>query len=295
MILRIIAFLLALTLGAAAQVGQIPSWPPLQFVASGGGNDPATTAWVSQVVTRGGTVSGTQTTNINNLVVCLKTGGTNLFAISDKLYLLASENTAQATTDLITPSATQAVASGATFNAVGGTAPFGYSGNGTTTFFDTSWAPSTGPNFTLNSATWMVYDGTSTATASRFGSEAVGATSRDELRFTGATSAIAYINDTTSTGSGTLTNSKGIFIGTRTSTTNVILYYNGVNNATNSTASVALSTFNFYAAGGVNSGGSLANANTDVIGAMGSLAGLNPTQITQYNGCIQTYLTAWGA
>ena len=140
----------------AAQVGQIPTYIT-PFIS--GGSDPATTAWVAEVVTRGGTVSGTQTTRVNNLVLCLKTGATNLFAISDRLMLMASENTQQATTDLIVPSATQATST-ATFNAVGGTAPFGYAGNGTSTFMDTKWIPSTGTNCTVNSCTLMLYDGT---------------------------------------------------------------------------------------------------------------------------------------
>jgi hypothetical protein len=262
-------------------------------VASGGGNDPATTAWVNQVVSRGGTVSGTQTTNVNNLIVCLKTTyATNFFSISDRLYLLASENATQATTDLITPSGTQATST-ATFNAVGGTAPFGYAGNGTSTFYDSKWIPSSGPNCVLNSCTIMLYDG-STTFSGRLG-VLDGSSNTLGLRFLSTTSVDFYLNGTGGTGQ-TVTNVKSILIGTRTLAGATQTFQNGSSVGTGTDASTTIpGTYSFWAAGGQNAFGNFSSGSTDTIGAFGALSGLTATQAGQYNTCIQNYLTAWGA
>ena len=252
--------------------------------------DPATTAWVAQVVARGGTVSGTQTTNVNNLVVCLKTGATNLFVISDRLLLLASENIQQAETDLINPSATAASNSGATF-----TTNRGYAGDGVSAFYDTKFDMSTGTNYTLNSGTWMLYNETSGDGSGRFGVTTGGGAAFAALRMNGTTGALGFVNSGTEA-TQTVTNSNGIFIATRTGASATALYYNGSLAGTNTQASLSIPTAaTFYAAGGLNDSGSLLNANTDVMGAWGVLAGLNGTQAAAYNTCIRTYLTAVGA
>lgn len=286
----VVAFFALLSLsGASAQWPVLPG-PGLTVVASG--NDPATTAWVSQVVTRGGTVSGTQTTRVNTLIVCLKTGATNLFAISDIFLLMAAENTQQAETDLITPSRTQATTT-TTFNAVGGTAPFGPTPDGTTTFFDTKWVPSSGANCTVNSCTQLLYDG-STAFSGRLG-VFDGSGNTLGLRFLSTTGIDPYLNATSGSGQ-TVTNVKSIFITVRTALTATQAYQNGssVGTGTDSSSAVPV-TFTYWAAGGQNAIGSYSSGSTDVIGAFAALSQLNSTQVTQLNTCLQAYLTAWGA
>lgn len=281
---------------AVAQIGGLSLPGPGPIVVASG-NDPATTAWVNQVVTRGATVSGTQTTRVNTLIVCLKTGATNLFAIADIFLLQAAENTAQATTDLITPSRTQATST-ATFNAVGGTAPFGYAGDGTSTFYDTKWDPSTGTNYTLNSGTILHYDGSTTFGAGAGRTGVTDGTNEVELRFTSTTGIAISINGAASGSGQTVTNVKSIFIGSRTGATATQYYQNGTakGGVNADAAGTARPTgFTYWAAGGQNLFNNFAFGYTDTMGAFAAFSGLNGTQVTQLNTCLQAYLTAWGA
>lgn len=119
-------------------------------ITSGGGNDPATTAWVNAVVSAGGTVSGTQQTRVNTLIVALK--GHGLFAKLDRLWLYAGESDShQATIDIINLSV-GTIHGSATLNASG------YTGDGSTGFFDTGFDPSTaGGQYTAAAALAGIY------------------------------------------------------------------------------------------------------------------------------------------
>jgi hypothetical protein len=110
---------------------------------AGSSLDPATTAWVSAVTTAGGTVSSGQKTKVNALIVNLKTEfTTNYFTSCDRIWIHASENTQQATIDLVNDAV--ATNHSATF-----TANQGFTGNGTSTYLDSGFNTSTsGINFT---------------------------------------------------------------------------------------------------------------------------------------------------
>jgi hypothetical protein len=292
--MRFIALIFAMLFSCSA-FAQIPMTGAGKGSPSGGGgNDAATTAWVNQVIARSGTVSGTQITNVNNLIVCLKTGSaTNFFNISDRLMLMASENITQAETDIINPSATQGTNT-ATF-----TANKGVAGNGSTTFFDTKWVPASGTNCVLNSCSLMLYDGSTNFGGAGPGRLGIidGSNNGIGLRFLSTTSIDFYLNASGGTGQ-TVSNVKSIFIGTRTAAGATQTFQNGSSVGTGTDASTAVPvTFSFYAAGGWNELGSLnfSTGMTDTMGAFGILSGLNATQAGQYNTCIQNYLTAVGA
>lgn len=118
-------------------------------VSGGGGLDPATTAWVAAVVSAGGTVSGGQQTNVNNLIVALK--GHGLFAKLDRMWLYASENATQASIDIVNL-ATHSLSGTPTF-----TANQGYTGNGSA-FINTNFVGTVnGVNMTNSGASIAAY------------------------------------------------------------------------------------------------------------------------------------------
>jgi hypothetical protein len=61
--------------------------------------DPATTAWVAQVVTNGGSVGATRKGVVDTFIKCLKTN--SLFTTLDRYWLLAGENTQSGLTDMV--------------------------------------------------------------------------------------------------------------------------------------------------------------------------------------------------
>jgi len=124
--------------------------------AGGGGgcSDTNATAWVSAVVTAGGTVSAGQQTNVCNLIVGLKAA--SLYStVMDRIWLYASENAQQASIDIINL-ATHTLHSSPTF-----TANQGYA-KGSAGYIDTNFVPSTaGGHYSLNSASFGYCDLTS--------------------------------------------------------------------------------------------------------------------------------------
>jgi hypothetical protein len=116
--------------------------------------DSATAAWVAAVVSNGGTVSAGRSTIINNLIIGLKADG--IWTKLDRLWLLAAENEAAAMVDLVHDAV-------ATKGSPAFLTDRGYTGNDSnnpgSSFIDTGWIPSSGPNFIQDSAhisTWVV-------------------------------------------------------------------------------------------------------------------------------------------
>jgi hypothetical protein len=124
--------------------------------SGGGGLDPATTAWVAAVVTAGGTVSSPRQTIVDTFIKCLKSN--SLFTTMDRYWLLAGENVASATVDMIADASNNPVGS-PTF-----TANLGYGPSNTASYVDK--VATTYANCTVNSCTYGGQDQTSTATTS---------------------------------------------------------------------------------------------------------------------------------
>src|SRR5262245_4406995 len=113
------------------------------------GLDAATTAWVNAVVTNGGTVSAGRQTTVNTLITTLKSAG--IWTKLDRLWLWAAENQPSALTDLVGLSLATAV------NSPCFTADRGYTGNGSTSYIDTLFDPTTGTAFNQNSCHFSVW------------------------------------------------------------------------------------------------------------------------------------------
>lgn len=277
---------LLLTCAALAQVGQIPAWPPTQFIASGGGCSQAT-SFLSRVASVPATLDATHSTAYTNLICGLVTDG--VWTKLDGLYILATNtvtgtNTSVALLNLVSASFSPATPSnGPTF-----TADRGYTGNGSNASLSTGFNPSTaGGNWTLNSAHMSVWQVTVGANQSDIG------TSGDIImpNFSGNT----FMWLDAGTGGGAIAadpsnNGIGHYISSRTSSTNRDGYKNGASlgNA-NSSTTTALSNSNVLLLG--------ATANSFTAGqvAESSMGGaLTSTDATNFYNRLRTYMTAVG-
>lgn len=281
----IAAFVVLLSLVGAQAQGPILPGPGLP-VASG--LDPATTAWVNQVVTNGGTVSGGRQTIVNTFIVCLKTN--SLFTTLDRYWLFAGENTQSALTDMV--NLVSATNSGATF-----TANQGYAGDGSSTFVNTNYNPSTnGVNYTQNSAVFGGQDQTNRTTGGNlvvFGA-ANGAFNivSDLVPFSGSSNTSAFTN---SAGADSIaaTTARGSFIASRTGASAGEIYLNGSGITPIASTSSGLPPTAFFV-GGVSQGGSLAGASTDQISSFFIASGWNATQAANFETCQNAMMTSIG-
>lgn len=289
--------LLSLLIGAVLLAG-IPAqafWQSrdsnYNLAAGGAPVDPATTAWVNAVVAVGGTVSTTQKGFVNTLIVGLKTGNaTNYFTSCDRIWLLAAENTQQASIDIVSL-ATLTPHSSPTF-----AANQGYTGDGSASYLDLGFQ--SGTNYTAAAASISAYDRTNRTTGNTF--YAVGANDAtnyaiiipgvdptfSEVAINGPSAAQFFA--TTST-------AQGFFLLTRTSVL-ASFYKNGSSSAvaTKSLTGGAVPTQNQFVLAD-NFQGSAAGFSTDQIAEVSFCASFTGTQSSQFQGLINAYMTSVGA
>jgi len=105
------------------------------YTINAGGLDADTTAWVTAVTGAGGSVSGTQQSRVDALIVGLKADG--VWANIDRIWLYAGESSPQqAARSLKVPTAPHTLVSAPTLSAAG------YHGNGTSSYINTNFTPS---------------------------------------------------------------------------------------------------------------------------------------------------------
>lgn len=283
------ALFFALCFSASASAQTLPLLGVGGSGSSGAALDPATTAWVNAVTTAGGTVSTGQKGFVNTLIVGLKTSfGTNYFTSCDRIWLLASENTQQATIDIVNLG-TLTPHNSPTF-----TANQGYAGNGTSSYLDTSFQ--SGTNYLATSASFSVYDRTSRtgALAAYILGSQNGTQSTSLLPQSGASQSIGAINSTTAlfpvTG-----NAQGFYLVT-TSASLEALYLNGSSTAASSSAvsGQTLPADNIFILA-TNFVGSPASFQTDQAGEVSLCGNFTGVQSSQFQGLINAYMTSVGA
>lgn len=256
--------------------------------------DSSTTAWVNAVVGAGGTVSASRQTIINTLITSLKAH--NLWNVHDRIWLLAAENSQSALIDLVNLSS--ATNNGSTF-----TVDQGYAGNGTTSFVNTNFGPSTnGVNYTQNSASLSCYVRTSRSTASN--KEAVGmfddGSGRSARFFPHANGSVvvASLNASNSFAqTGPTTNAQGFYTVSRTGATTSNTYKNSNTSSifSDSTASLAgLSATTFYIGAENVQVGADNWFSDDQIAVVAFGAGLSSTDAAQFQTDINAYMTSLG-
>lgn len=256
--------------------------------SAGGGTDAATTAWVNAVVAAGGTVSGTQQTRVNTLIVALKAHG--IFSQLDRLWLWAGESVhQQAKIDIIN----LGVATEHGNLTTTGLTASGYVGDGSTGYFDSGFGPATGPNGTDASAMFGCY--ITSARASGGGQQSGVQDSFIEqlspYNFGNTQWQInnAFIQVAT-------TSANGLWAGTQLSNTITVYNFSTTNGASGSIGTAAnasphISANNIFFSG-FNSSGTPSNFSTDThaAGYLGS-GGIN---VATFATDLNAYMTAWG-
>ncbi len=236
-------------------------------------------------------LDASHTSNYCTLINGLVADG--VWAKLDVLVIFATQDATTARLNLIQNSANPTLVSTPTF-----TADRGYAGNGTTTYLNSQFNPSTfGGQFTQNSASLAVWDRTIGAAAGLFAQMGAtdGSTNTDFfIRLTGDL-ADFRMNAAIGATYPTNTTTDGFFVGNRSSSTAVQQYRNGAAmTAIGAVTSGAPPNLNFFVCGRNNSA-AFDRGTTDQIAAYAIGGSLSSTDVTNFYNRMQTYMTAVGA
>lgn len=211
-----------------------------------------------------------------------------IFTLLDRLWVPACEIEQNGTISLVNPSATAITL----VNTPTWTQYQGWDFDGATQYANTNWAPSTGVNYTLNSASIFAYLRENTQSSVDIGASNAGSTNNVSIwaRFTDNRFYEAC-NDTGSASFVSNTNSSGLVSLQRTASNNTNIIRNGVTLSSETDASTGRATVSVYA-GALNSNGAAAafsNRQSSVFGVGSS----GFSHLTLYN-IIQAYMTQLG-
>jgi hypothetical protein len=256
---------------------------------SGGGGGGCLQA--STFLARASGLTGTETSAYTTMICGMVADGT--WPLFDALYIFATNNTTTANLNLISTSFGLTKAGTVTF-----TADVGYTGDGTTGFFDTAYAPSTtAGNLTLNSASIGVYIQSTSGTSGRvvMGVNNNGPSSFLYMVPTSSGSFTWDVNGATFP-SFTNSNSLGIWTASRLSSSVTNVYQNG--NLTPvgisvSDTSVNLPAFHFYILALDSVGAANLFSNYQISAAYIG-GGLIAAHAVAVNNRINAYMTALG-
>jgi len=196
------------------------------------------TAYFNQVTSNGGSLTNAEKTYINTFIGALGTD----FAEFDRLWIHGLANSVAARTSLANPTSTMITA----VNSPTFTASQGYNGNGTNSYLNTNYNPTTnGVKYTLDSASLYVYSRTD-LNAFKLDIGHANATIYSTLDIRDGGSFYRSINQIGLTNGIAVANSLGLFSGVRVGTLDVRSYKNGTSILTNTTASSTLINNNMY-------------------------------------------------
>lgn len=226
----------------------------------------------------------------DNLLAGLAADG--ILPMLDRLWLFAQPTAALALVDLIAGATATAVNS-PTF-----TANRGYAGNGSTSYINTGFVPSTnGVQFGLTGAHISVYDRTNRTTGgaqAMMGGGNSGNTTQIRLNAGAGTCEVLVNNGFSPSASGVLT-AQGFHIATRVSSTVVNYYINGAaKTLSGGTDSGAISAA-ALCVGALLFNGGAASFCADQVAAVTAGAALNATQAAALSSRINAYMTAIGS
>ena len=265
---------------------------------SSGGCSQATT-FLARTSGLSGTQSGAYTTLIcglvtDGIITGTLSGGAGCGAVLDGLYVLASNTTTTANLNLCGTSFGLTAHNTPTF-----TANNGYTGNGSSTYLDPSYTPSTaGGNCTQNSCTVGACSLTNSAApganTALWGGED-GSGNQTALFNLTTTSFTGEINGDSYPANSVETNTQGAWVISRTVSTALTGYLNAVDQsfvgASTSTGLLAadLTIMAF------NNNGSIENNTNNQVAYAFMGGGLNSTQVTAIYNRLHTYLSTVGA
>ena len=253
------------------QLGVIGSQQALDF-------DVDAQAFFDRVTTAGGTLSATEKAAVNTLVLDLKAN--SLWTPMKAIYPMVGASAAACAQNLKSSSFTGTFTSGWTF------ASTGVTGNGTSSYMDTSLVPSV--SLTLNSTHLSYYSRTNNSyNASEIGYEFGGSNQAQIIINFGGTSYDCVYN---APGAGTARSgtTSAFFVVSRPSAVLVKSYRNTSIIATNSLASVSLGTSSIYV-GARNSPGKIPTNRECAFSSIGD--GLDDTQESNFYTAVQAFQT----
>lgn len=257
---------------------------------SGVSYDAATTAWINAVVGAGGTVSDTQKSRVDTLIIALKAH--SLFTIQERIWLHSNENVAaQALIDIVNLGV--ATVQGSITLAAGG-----YTGDGSTGYLDTGW--SSGSNYTQNSASISVYIRNSRTANNNYAALArldSASTGTCDMLWPLSTGQFSYdVNNGNFSNQPANTDTQGFWTASRTGASALALYKNSnstaFNSATTASGSLASNT-NFYI-GARSNNNSAEWFSTDQIAITTIGAGMSAANVSQFQTDLNAYMTALG-
>lgn len=226
----------------------------------------------------------------NQFVLDLKSYG--IWTLLDVLYPFATSGDSDfATLNWISPTTYQATK----VNSPTFTSSVGFNGNGSTSYLNTTFAPSAGVNYTLNDASFFAYCGTDAAQDNRqlVGAWAAGGvtTAAVQLNPRNATDlGGTRVNQTTGGGNNsTNTNAIGFYHITRTASNARANYKNGTQLDTFTSASSSRPPQSIYL-GAANQAGSAVQFRNAIIGCFGAGASLSGNEANLYTAW-NTYFT----
>lgn len=224
--------------------------------------DPATITWLAQLGTR---PSVAVISAVDHFIKGCKADGN--WTLLDRFWLFAQDNQTNSLTSIVNPTSSVATE----VSSPGWTSLQGYTSNGTTSYINTNYTPSTDAvNFTQNSATQFIYSRTDSQEASLQGGGGLANLHATHLNIRNSSDQIlSRTNGTTATGAISNTSSLGFFTAVRSSFTAVTFYRNGSSlGSPASNTSTGLATVKLYALSN-NNNGTAANFSTRQIAVYG--------------------------
>jgi hypothetical protein len=219
----------------------------------------------------------------DTLIGALVAGG--VWAQLDVAYDLAGNDTPTKLTNLVSASFTATAVNSPTF-----TPNQGVAGNGTSSYLNTNYDPSTATNFTRNSAHIAAWNMTSRGAIGKYLCGRYSGTSEILLapHFTGPAT-YCRLNEGTAAFADTVSN--GFFVASRTTSTLDTGYLNGASFGTKTNATVAMVSGNIFICGS-NNAGAVFLPTTDQVAFFSAGGGLTSTQVTAYYNAVHAYLQA---
>ena len=241
--------------------------------------DVDTSAFITRVTAAGGTLNLTEITAVNNLVLQLKID--NIWTSMKAVYPMVGSSAAACAQNLISDTYTGSFTSGWTF------ASTGVTGNGTSSYMNTSLIPSS--VLSLNSAHLSVYLRTVLTPNQIFlGSKS---TPPNDLIYLLNYGFLAVNNgDTVATNTA---GQNGFFVNSRTASNSVKQYKNNAILTALTTASTGLSVASIYV-GAFNNGGTVLLPSNNQISFASIGDGLNDTQESNFYTAVQAFQTTLG-
>jgi len=224
---------------------------------------------------------------INDMIKSLKLAG--VWDRLDALYIMAAETAQAAQRNWIADQFNLSEVSSPTF-----ATDRGYTGNGTSSYLNTSLTPGSSAQYARNSAMLAVWCRTNTTPAgASFDIGQGGGASSSGLTCKSSTGALnGYLNGSTAVSQAAIATGVGFAAVDRADASTIRLYKTGSQLTTAAVASAALNTsapYSLLAVNGINQ----FSANQLAAAAIGS--SLNDVQHTAFYNAVNTYLTAVGA